>query len=91
MHKVKQLISIFFLQQKHVSFYESTCSLNELDENQFIQKFQNLEILKVQGKGLIFLIIWQNIMFNGFKMFNFRCGSHVKEKNLTKKNCLIVH
>jgi len=30
--------------------------LNELDENQIIQKFQNLEILKkmVQGEGPIF-------------------------------------
>jgi len=45
-----------FLQQKHAPFYESICSLNELDENQIIQKFQNLEILKkmVQGEGPIF-------------------------------------
>jgi hypothetical protein len=35
-----------FVQQKHTPFYGSTCSLDELDENQIIQKFQSLEILK---------------------------------------------
>ncbi len=36
----------FFVQQKHAPFYESTCSLDELDVNQIIQKFQSFEILK---------------------------------------------
>jgi hypothetical protein len=31
---------------KTCTFYESTCSLDELDENQIIQKIQSLEILK---------------------------------------------
>jgi hypothetical protein len=32
MHNVIQLILNFILQQKHAPFYESTCSLDELDE-----------------------------------------------------------
>jgi hypothetical protein len=32
MHEVIQLISNFFVQQKHAPFYESTCSLDEPSE-----------------------------------------------------------
>ncbi len=63
-----------------------------LMKNQIIQKKFN--VLKFwrrrsQGKTLIFLIIWQKIMFNGFKMSNFRCKSHVQEIILPNK-CLVV-
>jgi hypothetical protein len=34
----------FFVQQKHAPFYESTCSLDELDEKPSLQKFRSLEI-----------------------------------------------
>jgi hypothetical protein len=34
------------VQQKHAPFYESTCSLDELDEKPNRSKFQNLKILK---------------------------------------------
>jgi len=35
----------FFLQEKHVLFKASMCSLDELDEKEIISKFQSLEIL----------------------------------------------
>jgi hypothetical protein len=59
-----------------------------LMKNQIIQKFQSLEILKeraakqkthLKKKHLI-----KKKMFNGFKMFNFRSTSHVKEINMPK-------
>jgi hypothetical protein len=34
-----------FLQEKHVLFKASMCSLGELDEKKLISKFQSLEIL----------------------------------------------
>jgi hypothetical protein len=34
-----------FVQEKHVLFKTSMCSLGELDEKQIISKFQRLEIL----------------------------------------------
>jgi len=52
-----------------------------LMKTQIKQKFQVLEFWKkgLQGKGFIFLTIWQKIMFNGFKISIFRCRSHVQE------------
>jgi hypothetical protein len=50
-----------------------------LMKNQIKQKFHGLEILKerLQGKELIFRPFNKKIMFNGFKIFSFRCRSHV--------------
>jgi hypothetical protein len=44
------------VQQKHATFYETTCSLDELDEKPYQTKFQSLEILKerLQGKDSTF-------------------------------------
>jgi hypothetical protein len=39
----------FFVQQKHAPFYESTCSLDELDEKQNHTKF--LKSWNFEGKG----------------------------------------
>jgi hypothetical protein len=54
MHKVIQLTSKKKLQQKHAPFYESTCSLNELDEkpnHTKISKFWNCEKKLYKAKG----------------------------------------
>ncbi len=70
-------------------FYENTCSLDELDGNQIIQKFQNLEVLKKKGASLkaknsFYKRFDKKIIFNGFIMFSFRCKSHVHEILLLK-------
>ncbi len=53
-----------------------------LMKNQIIQKFQSLEILK---ERIDFVKpFYKKKMFNGFKMSNFRCRSHVKEINMPK-------
>jgi len=78
MHKGIQLI----VQLKKCPFYENTHSLNEFDENSNHTKFQNLRILKNKGcqaKDSFKKSLCKNIMFNGFKMFSFRCRSHVQE------------
>jgi hypothetical protein len=48
------------------------------------KSYKNVKFLKfwkkgLQSKRLIFLIMWQKKMFNGLKMSNFRCTSHVQE------------
>ncbi len=56
-----------------------------LMKNPIFQKFQSLQILKERVTRQMthfknHLIKW----FNGFKMFSFRCMSHVKEINMPK-------
>jgi len=56
-------------------------------KNQIIQKFQSLEILKERAakqKTHLKKTFDKKKMFNGFKMFNFRSRSHVKEINMPK-------
>ncbi len=51
-------------------------------KNQTIQKFQSFQILKERARRQIkdfFLPLGRKIMFNGFKMFNFKCRSHVQK------------
>jgi hypothetical protein len=51
-----------------------------LMKNQIIQKFQSLEILKERAtrqRVHFFNYLIKKIVFNGFKMFSFRCKSHV--------------
>ncbi len=51
-----------------------------LMKNQILQKFQSLEILEERAtRPRIFFKkpFGKNIMFNGFKMFSFKCRSHV--------------
>ncbi len=80
MHKIIQLISNFLYNKKHVPFYESTCSLDELDEkpNQTkILKSWNFKRKGYKGKDSFFKPFDKKIMFNEFKMFSIRCRSHV--------------
>jgi hypothetical protein len=56
-----------------------------LMKNQIIQNFQSLKILNeraIRQKNHFFKPFDKEIMFNGFKMFNFRCKTHVKEINM---------
>jgi len=81
MHKIIQLISKKLYNKKHAPFYESTCSLNELDEKPNhikISKSWNFEGKHYKAKYSFFLPFDKKIMFNGFKMFNIRSKSHVK-------------
>jgi hypothetical protein len=58
-----------------------------LMKNQIIQNFQSLEILKERAtrqRTHLKKSFDKRIMFNGFKMFSFRCRSHVKEINMSK-------
>jgi hypothetical protein len=87
MHKCIQLISNFLYNKKHAPFYESTCSLDELDEkpnHTKISKSCNFEWKGYKANDSFFLPFDKKIMFNGFKMFNFRCKSHVQEIILPK-------
>jgi hypothetical protein len=47
-----------------------------------LMKSQNVE----KFRSFIFLTIWQTIMFNGFKMSNFSCRSHMQKIILLKKH-----
>jgi hypothetical protein len=54
-------------------------------KNQITQKFQSLEVLKeraIRQRTYFLNHLIKTIMFNGVKMFSFRCKSHVKEKNM---------
>jgi hypothetical protein len=71
-----------FVQQKHAPFYESTCSLDELDEkpnHSKISKSWNFEGKGCKAKNSFLKPFNQKIMFNGFKIFNFRCRSLCKK------------
>ncbi len=83
-----------FVQQNHAPFYESTCSLDELDEKRNhskISKFWNFERKGYKGKDSFKKPFDKKIMFNGFKMSSFRCRSHVNEINMPKNmfGCLL--
>ncbi len=68
-----------FLYKKNFPFYENTCSLDELDEkpNQTkISKFWNFEGNGYKAKDSFLKPFDKKIMFNGFKMFSFKCKSH---------------
>jgi hypothetical protein len=63
------------VQQKHAPFYESTCSLDELDEkpnHSKISKSSNFDKKGYKAKDSFFKPFDKIIMFNGFKMSNFR-------------------
>jgi hypothetical protein len=56
-------------------------------QNQIIQRFQNVEILKEMAttqKNSFLKPFEKKIMFNVFKMFSFKCKSHVQEIILPK-------
>jgi hypothetical protein len=58
-----------------------------LMKNQIIQKLQSLEILKervVRQRTIFLNHLIKKYMFNGFKMFSFKCKSHVQEIILPK-------
>ncbi len=58
-----------------------------LIKNQILQKYESFEILKervVKQRAQFFLAFDKIIMFNGFKMSNFKCRSHVQEIILLK-------
>ncbi len=58
-----------------------------LMKNQIIQKFQGFEIFEGKGykaKDSFFKQFDKKYMFNGFKMCNIRCRSHVQEINMPK-------
>jgi len=62
MHKVIQLISNFLYNKKMPLFYESTCSLDELDEkpnHTKISKSWNFERKGYKAKDSFFFTIWQ--------------------------------
>jgi hypothetical protein len=76
-----------FAQQKHVPFYENTRSLNALDEKLIhikMSKSWNFEEKDCKAKDSFKKPFDKKNMFNGFKMFNFKCKSHVKETILPK-------
>jgi len=60
-------------------------------KNQIIQKFQSFEILKERAanKDSLFEKFDKTIIFNRFKVFNFRCRSHVQEVSLPKNMFLL--
>ncbi len=64
-----------------------TCSLDELDEkinHTKISKSWNFEGKACKAKDSFFKPFHKKIMFDGFKMFSFRCKSHVQEIILLK-------
>ncbi len=62
-----------------------------LMKNQIIQKFQSFEILeeRAANKDSLFENFDKTIIFNRFKVFNFRCRSHVQEVSLPKNMFLL--
>jgi hypothetical protein len=79
MHKVIHLISNF-LYSKKIPFYESTYSFGEFDEKSNYTKNSkswNFEEKSCKAKDSFFKLFDEKIMFNKFKIFNFRSKSHV--------------
>ncbi len=65
-----------------------------LMKNQIIQKFQSFEILKervLRQRTHLKNHLINFFIFNGLKMFNFKCKSHVQEINMPKNmfGCLL--
>jgi hypothetical protein len=88
MHKVIQLVSIFLYNKNNAPFFESRCSL-DLMKNQIKQKktkFWNFKRKGYKAKYSFLKPFDKKKMFNGFKMFCFRCKSHVQEINFLPKN-----
>jgi hypothetical protein len=68
------------IQQKRAPFYENTCSFDELDEkpnHSKFSKFGNFEKKGCKAKNSFFKPFDKRTIFNGFKMSNFKCSSHV--------------
>jgi hypothetical protein len=86
MHKVIQLISNFLYNKNMPHSMKVHVHRMNLKKNWIIQKFQNLKILKEKAarQRTHFFNHLIKIMFNGFKMSNFKCKSHMKEINLSK-------
>jgi predicted nucleotide-binding protein (sugar kinase/HSP70/actin superfamily) len=73
-------MSIFLYNKNMPPFYESTCSLDELDEKPNhlkISKFWNFERKGYKAKDSFKNPFDKKIMFNVFEMSSFRCKSHV--------------
>jgi hypothetical protein len=92
MYKVIKLISIFLHNKNMSPFMKIHVHWVNLMKNQIKQKFQSFEILKEKGYKAKDSFSWpfgKNIMFNGFKMSNFKCKSHVKEIILSKTSLVV--
>jgi hypothetical protein len=66
--------------------------LDEFDEKSNHTKISKFEYFKGNGckiRDSFFKPFDEKNMFNGFKMFSFRCRSHVKE--IILPSCLVVH
>jgi len=73
-----------FLYNKNMPFfsYESICSLDELDEKSNhtkISKFWNFRRKDYKINDSFFKPVNKKVIFNKFKMFNFRHKLHVQE------------
>jgi hypothetical protein len=85
--------SNFSIQQKHIPFYEHTCSLDELMKNQIIQNFQSFKIWKekvTRQKDSFFKPFDKKICSMGSKCLVLGV-SHMCRKLTCQKASLVVH